>query len=139
MAQDITYKEYLIRGDRKYTETHEWIMIIEGKRARIGISDFAQKKLKSVVYVEPVETPKDVQKGEVITVLESIKAVGEVYAPVDCTIVKYNEKLDDDPGLINSDPYGEGWIVEVEVKDLADIEKLLTAEEYVEKVIKKEE
>jgi len=135
---DVTYKEYLIKGDRRYAETHEWILIIEGKKARIGISDYAQKKLKSVVYVDPPEVPKEVKKGDLITTVESIKSVGEIYAPVDCKVTAYNEKLDDDPGLINTDPYGEGWIVEVEVKSPEDVKKLLSAEEYVE-VIKKEE
>ena len=108
MSQDVTYKDYLIKSDRKYSETHEWIKVLEGNRARVGISDYAQKKLKSVVYVDPVETPKEVKKGELITTVESIKAVGEVYAPVDCTVVAYNSKLDEDPGVINTDPYGEG-------------------------------
>ncbi|RLE67759.1 MAG: glycine cleavage system protein GcvH [Thermoprotei archaeon] len=139
LDRDITYKEYVIKGDRRYAETHEWIKIIEGRRARIGISDYAQKKLKSVVYVEPVETPKELKKGELITTVESIKAVGEIYAPVDCVVIAYNSKLDEDPGVINTDPYGEGWIVEVEVKDPKDIEGLLTAMQYVEEVLKKEE
>jgi len=139
MAEDVKYKDYIIKADRRYAETHEWIKLLEDNRARIGISDYAQKKLKNVVYAEPVEEGASFRKGELITTVESIKAVGEIYAPVDCKVTKYNEKLDDDPSLINTDPYGEGWIVEVEVEDPSQIDELLTAEQYVEKVIKKEE
>ena len=139
MAEDITYKDYVIKADRKYAETHEWIKLEGDSRAKIGISDYAQKKLKNVVYAEPVEEGASFKRGELITTVESIKAVGEIYAPVDCRVIRYNAKLDDDPSLINTDPYGEGWVVEVEVEDASQIEELLTAEDYVEKVIKKEE
>ena len=139
MSESLEYKGYVFPRDRRYHEKHAWIKVIEGKRARIGITDYAQKKLKSIVFVEPPEVGGRVEAGELLATVESIKAVGEVYAPVSGKVVAYNEKLDDDPGLINRDPYGEGWIAEVEVDDLSAVERLLTAEEYVERVVKKEE
>ncbi len=138
MSEVVEYKGYITPKDRRYSKDHMWIKIVEGKKARIGITDFAQKKLKSIVFVEAPEVGKEFEAGETITTIESLKAVGEIIAPVKCKVVGYNQKLDDDPGLINKDPYGEGWIVEVEVEDPAEIEKLMTAEEYVENVVKKE-
>ncbi len=138
MTKTVTYKNYTLLKDRKYQDTHEWIKIVEDNKARIGITDYAQKKLKSIVYVDTPEVGKDIEKGELITTVESVKAVGEVFSPVNGKILAFNEKLEDDPSLINNDPYGEGWIVEVEVKDVNELEKLLDAEGYIE-VIKKEE
>lgn len=135
---EIVFKDYTIPKDRTYAETHEWLKLIENRRARVGISDYAQKKLKSIVYVDTPEIGREVPKGEVITTVESVKAVGEVIAPVDCKITAFNKTLEDDPSILNSDPYEQGWIVEIEVKNPADLENLLTAEQYVE-VIKKEE
>ncbi|RLE85077.1 MAG: glycine cleavage system protein GcvH [Thermoprotei archaeon] len=135
----IRYKNYLIPKDRKYTKTHEWLKIVEDSKARVGITDYAQRKLKSIVYVEVPEIGKEYSKEEVITTVESVKAVGEVLAPVRCKVVKFNEELDENPGLINQDPYNRGWIVEVELKDEEEIKSLLEAERYVNEVLKKEE
>ncbi len=140
MSEDaIKYKNYVIPRDRKYAETHEWIKITEGNKARLGISDYAQKKLKSVVYVDKPEVGKEFSKGDLITTVESVKAIGEVFAPVRCKVLGFNEELDENPSLINQDPYEKGWIVEIEVLDLNELNSLLDAERYVNEVIKKEE
>ncbi len=137
MSDVITFGNYVIAKDRRYTEKHMWVKVLEGSRARVGISDYAQKKLKSIVYVEPPEVPKEVKAGDLITTIESIKAVGELVAPVAGRVVAWNERLDESPELINEDPYGEGWVVEMEVEDPSQVESLLTPEQYLE-VIKKE-
>lgn len=140
MSEDVVkYKNYVIPKDRKYAETHEWVKISEGNKARLGISDYAQKKLKSVVYVDKPEVGKEVGKGDLITTVESVKAIGEVFAPVRCKILRFNEELDENPSLINQDPYGRGWIVEIEVLEPSELDSLLDAEKYVDEVIKKEE
>ena len=137
MSDVITFGNYVIAKDRRYTEKHMWVKVLEGSRARVGISDYAKKKLKSIVYVEPPEVPKEVKAGDLITTIESIKAVGELVAPVAGRVVAWNERLDESPELINEDPYGEGWVVEMEVEDPSQVESLLTPEQYLE-VIKKE-
>ena len=138
MSEEVQYKNYILLKDRKYQDTHEWIKLIDDKKARVGITDYAQKKLKSIVYVDTPEVGKDIEKGELITTVESVKAVGEVISPVNGKILSFNEKLEDDPSLINNDPYGEGWIVEVEVTNPSELDNLLDVEGYIE-VIKKEE
>lgn len=139
VSEALEYRGYVFPRDRRYHEKHAWVKLVEDRRARVGITDYAQKKLKSVVFVEPPEVGGQVRGGELLATVESIKAVGEVYAPVRGKVVAYNEKLDDDPGLINRDPYGEGWIAELELDDPSSVEELLTAEEYVERVVKMEE
>lgn len=137
--------EYLVYGgysfprDRKYSEKHAWVKMLENGNVRVGVTDYAQKKLKAVVFVEPPEVGAHLNAGDLLATLESIKAVGEVYAPLSGIVVAYNSKLDDDPGLLNRDPYGEGWIAEIKPDNPADTEKLLNADEYVERVVKKEE
>jgi len=138
MSESIQYKNYILLKDRRYQDTHEWIKIIEENKVRVGITDYAQKKLKSIVYVDTPEVGKDIEKGELITTVESVKAVGEVISPVNGKILSFNEKLEDDPSLINNDPYGEGWIVEIEVTNPSELDNLLDVEGYIE-VIKKEE
>ncbi|OYT31508.1 MAG: glycine cleavage system protein H [Thermofilum sp. ex4484_79] len=138
MSEEVQYKNYILLKDRKYQDTHEWIKLIDDKKARVGITDYAQKKLKSIVYIDTPEVGKEIEKGELITTVESIKAVGEIISPVNGTIVAFNEKLEDDPSIINSDPYNEGWIVEIELKNPSELDKLLDVDGYIE-VIKKEE
>jgi len=137
MGDYLKYKEYRVAEDRRYAKTHEWIKMVEDDYALIGISDYAQKKLRDIVMIEEPEFRR-YSKGERITVIESIKSVGDVYAPVDCIVVAWNENLLDNPALISEDPYGDGWIVRVKVEDKAQIEDLLTPKEYLE-LIKEEE
>ncbi len=137
MVEYLEFGKYRIAKDRKYTRTHEWIKVIREDYALVGISDYAQKKLKDIVMVEEPEF-KRYTRGERITVIESIKSIGDVYAPVDCTVVGWNENLLENPTLISEDPYEKGWIVKVRVENPAQLEKLLNPEDYVE-VIKEEE
>ncbi|MGI6036130.1 MAG: glycine cleavage system protein GcvH [Limnochordia bacterium] len=116
-------------AELKYTEEHEWVRV-EGNKARMGITDFAQKELGDVVFVELPELGSSIKATEALGVVESVKAVSDIYAPLSGEVVKVNDKLEDSPELINEDPYGEGWIAELEVEDPKELEGLLTAEEY---------
>jgi glycine cleavage system H protein len=101
-------------ADRRYTKTHEWLAV-DGKEATVGITDFAQSQLGDVVFLELPSTGRKIGKGESFGVVESVKAASDLYSPVDGRIVAVNEKLASKPELINSDPYGEGWILKVEL------------------------
>lgn len=125
--------DFIIMEGLLYTETHEWIAINENP-ARVGISDYAQKNLHDIVYVELPKVGSSFKRKSTICTLESIKAVAEVYAPVDCTIVEVNSKLIDSPEIINKDPYGEGWLVKVRIE--GGIEGLMDAKSYGEFVKK---
>jgi glycine cleavage system H protein len=116
-------------AELKYTEEHEWVRV-EGNKARMGITDFAQKELGDVVFVELPELGSSIKATEALGVVESVKAVSDIYAPLSGEVVKVNDKLEDSPELINEDPYGEGWIAELQVEDPKELEGLLTAEEY---------
>ncbi|MGE5553797.1 MAG: glycine cleavage system protein GcvH [Betaproteobacteria bacterium] len=113
----------------KYTREHEWVRV-SGKRAIVGITDHAQKELGDVVFVElPAVSDTATQGGE-FAVVESVKAVSEVYAPVSGTVVEVNENLSDQPELINQDPYGDGWIAVIELSDPEELDNLLSADDY---------
>ncbi|MCS7104812.1 MAG: glycine cleavage system protein GcvH [Thermofilaceae archaeon] len=137
MSESLQHEGYHFPRELKYSEKHSWVKRLTDNRVRVGITDFAQKKLKAVVYIEPPQVGTQVKAGDLLATLESVKAVGEVYAPLEGRVVAYNELLDDDPGLVNRDPYGAGWIVELEVNNPADLDKLLSAEEYVKRVIER--
>jgi glycine cleavage system H protein len=115
-----------------YTETDEWVKV-EGDVARIGVTDYAQKMLRDVVGVELPKLGVKVRRGQSIAVIESIKATAEVYAPVTGTVVEVNERLRDEPELVNKDPYGGGWIVAVKMDDPKELEQLLKPQEYIER------
>lgn len=123
-----------IPDDLKYTETSEWIRIEDGNKGRIGISDYAQKELTDIVFVEPPNVDDEFDKGSEFGVVESVKAVADFYAPVSCKVLEINEKLVDNPELMNKDPYGEGWMALVELKDPAEAEGLMDAAGYAEHV-----
>lgn len=112
-----------------YSKDHEWVKI-EGGEAVVGITDFAQKQLGDVVYVElpPVGTQLDVH--QTIGVVESVKAVSDVYSPVSGEVVAVNEMLNDSPEALNQDPHGKGWIIRLKIRDKSDTEKLMTAADY---------
>lgn len=116
--------------DLHYTEEHEWIKRLEGSRIRIGITDYAQDQLGDVVYVELPETEKAVSKEDLIVEIESTKSVGEVYAPFAGTIVSVNDAVAESPELVNTSPYDEGWLAEIEVEEDVDTEGLLDAAAY---------
>ncbi|WP_439027044.1 glycine cleavage system protein GcvH [Haloarchaeobius sp. DT45] len=119
--------------DRKYEESHEWALR-DGDTVRIGISDFAQDELGDVVFVELPEVGDDVEQGEAFGVIESIKAVSDLYAPVSGEVTAVNEDLFDAPELVNDDPFGDGWMLEVTLADEAELDDLLSADEYADQV-----
>lgn len=113
----------------KYTNDHEWVLV-EGKTATVGITDYAQSELGEIVFVE-VETVGETLKAEdVFGSVEAVKTVSELLLPLSGKIIEFNEKLEDAPELLNEDPYGEGWIVKVNIADESEIADLLSADEY---------
>ncbi|MCL6611244.1 MAG: glycine cleavage system protein GcvH [Peptococcaceae bacterium] len=114
-----------------YSEDHEWIKV-NGKSGRLGITHYAQEALGSVVFIELPEEGSRVAAGEPLGVVESVKAASDYYAPVSGKITAVNGELLDSPGLINEDPYGKGWIAEIELEDPAELDKLLSPEKYGE-------
>ena len=124
-------KKYLVRTDLKYTKTDEWAKK-EDNKVREGITDYAQKELKDIVGVELPEVGAEVKKGEAIGALESVKATADLYATVSGKVVEVNERLLEEPELLNKDPYGEGWIVVIEMSDPKEYDELLTPEAYIE-------
>ena len=120
-----------VPSDLKYTAEHEWIRTADGAQpVRIGITDYAQEALGDVVYVSLPEVGAKVTAGAACGEVESTKSVSDLYAPVSGTVTARNAALDDQPELINSDPYGEGWIIEIEPSDEADLTALLDAGAY---------
>ena len=118
-----------LRDDLKYTKEHEWIKI-KGDIAVIGITDYAQAELTDIVFVELPEVGKEIKKGEELCVVESVKSVSEIYAPISGKVVNVNKKLDDTPETVNESPYDDGWLVELEIKDKSEIGNLLDADSY---------
>lgn len=113
----------------KYTNTHEWLLM-RGEIGVAGITDFAQQKLTDVVYVELPEVGRDVKAGGECAVVESVKAAVDIYSPLSGKVVKVNKRLNDEPQLLNSDPYGEGWVFEIQPSDLSELDALMDAEQY---------
>jgi len=113
----------------RYSKEHEWVRV-EGNRATIGITDFAQKELGDIVFVELPEIGKTVSANDGLSVVESVKAVSDVYSPLSGTVVEVNEALADSPELVNQDPYGQGWIAVIELADPGEYEQLLDAQAY---------
>jgi glycine cleavage system H protein len=122
-----------IRNDLKYTDTHEWLKI-KGDTVLIGITDHAQSELTDIVFAELPEVGKELKKGDELCVVESVKSVSEIYAPISGKVVGVNEKLEDTPETINESPYDDGWLVELEIKDKEELDDLLDAESYKEKI-----
>jgi len=124
--------------DLKYTKEHEWIRV-EGDEGTIGITHFAQKELGDIVFIELPEEGEEVIQGDSLAVIESVKAVSDVYSPVSGTIIQVNQRLADEPELINKDPYDEGWIVVIKIKDMDELEALMSSEEYQESLEEEED
>jgi glycine cleavage system H protein len=113
----------------KYTKDHEWVRI-ENEIVSIGITDYAQDQLGDVVYVELPEVGAEITQFEVCGTIESVKTVSDLYAPVSGEVLKINDTLDDTPELINNEPYGAGWILEVKLKDSHELDHLLSSQDY---------
>jgi glycine cleavage system H protein len=114
----------------KYTEEHEWLATTESGGVRVGITDYAQEQLGDVVFVELPKVGTSVEAGSPLGEVESTKSVSEIFAPVSGTVVAVNDALDDSPELVNSDPYGDGWIVEINATDPAALDGLMDAAAY---------
>ena len=114
-----------------YTEEHEWIRL-EGEEALIGITDHAQEQLGDIVFVEPPEVGTDMDAGDTMATVESVKAASEIYCPVAGTVAEVNEELSDSPGKINKDAYGDGWIVKLSGVKAPEVSKLMDAAAYDE-------
>ncbi len=120
-----------IPEELKYTKEHEWVRV-EGKIAIIGVTDYAQAELTDITFFELPEIGRDVKQMEEIGVIETSKAVSEIYSPLSGIIVEVNTALDDAPETLNSDPYGAGWLVKIEFSNAVEVEQLLSADDYAE-------
>ncbi|HEY0638080.1 MAG TPA: glycine cleavage system protein GcvH [Pseudonocardiaceae bacterium] len=122
----------MIPEDRKYTKEHEWVVRSGDDTVRIGITDHAQQQLGDIVFVQLPPEGESTGRGESLGEVESTKSVSDIYAPVGGEVVAVNSALDAQPDLVNTDPYGEGWIVELRMSDAAELEELLDADDYRE-------
>lgn len=120
-----------IKPELKYTKDHEWILV-DGDQATIGITDYAQGELGDIVYVEIESIGDELQKEEIFGSVEAVKTVSDLFIPVSGEITEMNENLEDNPELINDDPYGEGWIIKMKINDSNELSDLLGADEYKE-------
>ncbi len=119
-----------IPNDLKYVETHEWVRMKSPQVAVVGVTDHAQQELLDVVFVELPQVGRKVKKGEACVVVESVKAASDVYFPVSGEVVSVNSELAKNPALVNTDPYGKGWMFEVKLNDLSELQTLMSAEQY---------
>jgi len=116
-------------AELKYTKDHEWIRV-EGNEAYVGITEFAQRELGDIVYIDITSVGKEVAKDEVFGTVEAVKTVSDLFMPVTGTITEVNPALDSQPELVNTDPYGQGWMVKLNLNDAAEANTLLSAEDY---------
>lgn len=119
----------MLPEDRKYSKEHEWIQV-DGDQGRIGITDFAQKELGDVVYVELPEVGAKVVSMEVFGNIESVKAVSELFSPVSGEVVEINDKVVDAPEMVNADPHGDAWLIVVKIDDASQLDALMSAADY---------
>lgn len=119
----------------KYTKDHEWIKLIDDKTALIGITEYAQRELGDIVFVDINTVGKALSAEEVFGTVEAVKTVSDLFLPVAGKVIEVNAALADNPELVNNDPYNEGWMAKIEVADVADVDNLLTAEAYEQMVV----
>ena len=117
----------------KYSKDHEWLRV-EGSNAYIGITEFAQGELGDIVFVDVDTEGEQLEKEEVFGSIEAVKTVSDLFMPINGEVLSFNEKLEDDPELINTDPYGEGWVIKIAISDVTELDELLGASEYQELV-----
>ena len=120
-----------IPSDLKYTKDHEWVKI-EGNTATVGITSFAQGELGDIVYVDVDTLDDSVEKDEVFGSVDAVKTVSDLFMPLTGEVIEFNEGLEDEPELVNKDPYGEGWMIKIAITDNSQIEELLDAQAYQE-------
>ena len=118
-----------IPDNLKYTKEHEWVRL-EGDVAVVGITDFAQRELGDIVFVEVETVDETLDADEVFGTVEAVKTVSDLFLPVAGEIVEFNEAVEDDPALVNNDPYGDGWLIKVKLSNPADVDELLDGEAY---------
>ena len=118
-----------IPANLKYTKDHEWVSI-DGDIATVGITDFAQKELGDIVYVEVETLDQSLGKDEVFGTVEAVKTVSDLFLPLAGEIIELNEELESNPEMVNTDPYGKGWMVKVKVSDVSDMNELLSSDDY---------
>ena len=118
-----------IPADLKYTKDHEWVKI-DGETATIGITDFAQSELGDIVYVDVDTLDDNVNEGEVFGSVEAVKTVSDLFMPLTGEVIEFNEELEDEPELVNTDPYEKGWMIKINIADSSETENLLDAEAY---------
>lgn len=126
-------KTYDIPDDCRYARSDEWVRV-DDDRARIGVTDYAQSELSDIVFVELPEPGTQIRAGETLGVVESVKAVTDMYAPVTGEVIQVHEALGEHPEWVNEEPYGRGWMVEVALEDLDEVDTLLSPEEYAKHV-----
>ena len=121
-----------IPEELRYTESHEWVSLDADGSARIGITDHAQEALGDLVFVELPAVGDNIDQGDACAVVESVKAASDIYSPLTGEVLAVNDSLEDDPGIVNADPYGDGWLYSVSLVDAAELENLMDAEAYAE-------
>jgi glycine cleavage system H protein len=131
--REIKVGKYIVLRDLLYTESDEWVRI-EGNVATVGITDYAQKKLRDIVGVDLPKLGTKVRIGESLAVVESVKAAADIFSPLSGEVVEVNQELTSTPELLNKDPYGKGWIFKLRVSNQDETKKLLTAEQYSDKI-----
>lgn len=122
-----------IPSELKYTKDHEWIKL-DGDIATVGITDFAQSELGDIVYVEVETLDETLDKDAIFGTVEAVKTVSDLFLPLSGKIIEFNEALEDAPEKVNSDPYGEGWMVRIKISDSSEVDGLLSAAEYEEEI-----
>ena len=120
-----------IPTELKYTKDHEWVKI-EGDTAIVGITDFAQSELGDIVFVDVESVDEELNVGDVFGSVEAVKTVSDLYLPISGKVIEFNEELESEPELVNTDPYGKGWIIKLKIANDADQSELLSAEQYQE-------
>jgi glycine cleavage system H protein len=122
-----------VPADLRYAKTHEWIRV-EGDTVTVGITDHAQTELTDIVYAEPPKIGSEVKAGATAAVVESVKAVSDIYSPLSGTVTEVNSVLSENPALLNTDPFGQGWIYKMKASSPAEMEALLTPEAYTAQI-----
>jgi glycine cleavage system H protein len=123
-------ESYNIPNNLQYTLKHEWIKVIDGEHVIVGITDYAQKLLKEIVYVELPSVGKKASKGESCATVESVKSVSDIYSPISGEIFEINEELENEPDLINKEPYDQGWLFKIIINDKKELDELINSDQY---------